>query len=290
MAAETASQLSCPNCGYVMTSLATASACPECGFAKPESGWPAAQPLLKRLGPAAFLGIWAAVLPPLGSIALFTAMGTTNIGPWMKSHGLTGAAAYAFAFTILAGCALLPTYAQSALGGYAFGITIGAPAALLGFAGGAIIGYEIAARASGDRVMAIINEKPKWRAVRDALIGARVGGGPVEITPGFWRTFGMVTLLRLPPNSPFALTNVVMASVKVPRVPFILGTIIGMAPRSTLAVMIGAGVKEFSKQGLSEAAPKWVLGVGIGAAILVVLLVGHLANRAIARATAVPAA
>lgn len=251
----------------------------------PTAGTTQEQPLLTRLGPAAFLGIWATVLPPLGSIALFTAMATTNIGPWMKSHGLTGVAAYSLSFALLSGCALLPTYAQSALGGYAFGLALGAPAALLGFAGGGIIGYEIAARASGDRVMAIVNEKPKWRAVRDALVGSSVGGGPTEVTPGFWKTFGMVALLRLPPNSPFALTNVVMASVKVPRVPFILGTIVGMAPRSTLAVGIGAGVKEFSKAGLSEAAPKWVLGVGIGAAILVVILVGHIANKAIKKVT-----
>lgn len=262
-----------------------AAQCPACGEQRPGAGWPLpGAPLLKRLGPTAVLGLMATFLPPLGSIALFTAMATTNIGPWLKSHGFAGVAAYVAAFALAAGCALLPTYAQSALGGYAFGLAIGAPAALLGFAGGAIIGYELAARASGDRVMKLLDEKPKWRAVRDALIGTRVGGGPVEITPGFWRTLGMVALLRVPPNSPFALTNVVMASVKVPRVPFILGTIIGMAPRSTLAVAIGAGLKEFSKDDLSKAAPGWVVGVGLGVAVLVVVIVGHLANKAIHKA------
>lgn len=248
------------------------------------------QPLLKRLGPAAILGLCATIMPPLGSIGLFAAMLKTDLGPWLKSHDLVGAAAYSLAFAILAGCALLPTYAQSALGGYAFGLAVGAPAALLGFAGGAIIGYEIAARASGDRVMKLLDEKPKWRAVRDALVGTSVGGGPAEITPGFWRTFGMVALLRLPPNSPFALTNVVMASVKVPRVPFILGTVVGMAPRSTLAVAIGATLKHFSKDELKAAAPTWVWIVGILLAVAIFGIIGHIANRAVAKATAAPEA
>ena len=244
------------------------------------------KPILKRLGPAAVLGLCATILPPLGLIALIAAMAKTDLAPWLKSQGLAGAALYVCAFTILAGLGLLPTYIQCALGGFAFGLAIGTPAALLGFAGGAVIGYEIATRASGDRVMKLLDEKPKWRAVRDALVGARAGGGPVEITPGFWRTLGMVALLRLPPNSPFALTNVVRASVKVPRVPFILGTIIGMSPRSTLAVIIGASLQHFSNDELKAAAPKWVWGVGIGLIILVVLVIGNIANKAIMKATA----
>ena len=76
--------------------------------------------ILKRLGPAAVLGVVAAVMPVLGSIALYYAMARTNLGPWLKSHGYEGVALYSAAFIVLAGMALLPTYAQSALGGYAF--------------------------------------------------------------------------------------------------------------------------------------------------------------------------
>lgn len=239
--------------------------------------------IVRRLGPAAVLGVVAAVLPPLGSIGLFYAMATTNLGSWLRSHGFEGVIGYTAAFIVLTGLALLPTYAQSALGGYAFGITTGSIAAIIGFAGGAIIGYEIALRASGDRVMKLVDEHPKRRAVRDALVGRHVGGGVAEVTPGFWKTLGLVTLLRLPPNSPFAITNLVMASVKVPRVPFLIGTVIGMAPRSTLAVMVGAGLDQFSREGLKDAAPKWVLYVGIAVAVGTVLFIGHKANRAISR-------
>lgn len=255
--------------------------------ARSERGWFAeARQLTKRLGPAAILGLWSSVMPPLGAFGLLYAMAATNLGPWLRSHGLQGAAAYSWMFALLAGMSLLPTYMQSALGGFAFGITIGLPAALLGFAGGAVIGYEIALRASGDRVMKLMDERPKWRAVRDALAGTKVGGGGVEVTPGFWKTLGMVALLRLPPNSPFALTNLVMASVRVPRLPFLLGTIVGMLPRSALAVVIGAGLSDFSREALKKAAPGWVWIASIAVAIAVVVVISSMASKAVAKFTA----
>ncbi len=234
--------------------------------------------LLNRLGPAGILAVLALALPPLGSLALFATMGTT--GPWLKSHAELGLVLYASAFAILAGLALLPTYAQSALGGFAFGIAWGVPAALVGFTAGAVIGYEIARRASGERVLRLVDEKPKWRAVRDALLGAADTPGG-----GLGRILGMIILLRLPPNSPFALTNLVMASVRVPRRCFVVGTAIGMAPRTALAVAVGAGAHELSKDELRAALPPWALYAGIALTIAVFLFIGIIANRAIERVT-----
>ena len=68
-----------------------------------------------------------------------------------------------------------------------------AAAALVGFTGGGLLGYQVARRVSKDRVEELIEGNPKARAIRDALRRR----GP-------WRTLLVVTLLRLPPNSPFA--------------------------------------------------------------------------------------
>jgi uncharacterized membrane protein YdjX (TVP38/TMEM64 family) len=233
------------------------------------------QPIFRRLGPAGILAIVAAVLPPLGGLVLAIYAGP--VSAWLRTHEESGPFIYAAAFALLAGFALLPTYIQSGLGGFAFGVAVGVPAALAGFAGASLIGYEVARRASGDRVVQIINEKPKWRAVRDALVGVDAGGH------GFWRTLGVVTLVRLPPNSPFALTNLVMASVKVPRAAFLLGTILGMAPRTAAAVYIGATLKEFSKGELEKASVWPVTVVGIVLTIVVVVVIGKLATGAIQR-------
>ncbi|HYF14573.1 MAG TPA: VTT domain-containing protein [Phycisphaerales bacterium] len=233
---------------------------------------------IDRLGLTAVLAAGALVLPPLGSLVLFWKI--VPVSEWLRSHGDMGVVVYAVAFALLAGCALLPTYAQSAVGGYAFGVAWGIPAALAGFVGGAVIGYLIAGRVSGDRVERIVEENPKWRAIRDALVGMRGAKSSA------WRTTGMVILLRLPPNSPFALTNLVLASVKVPLLPFAAGTLIGMAPRTTLAVVLGAGIEQaLTKDTLKAAAPPWLWGVGIAVTMLVVIAIGIIANKAVARAT-----
>lgn len=226
---------------------------------------------LRRLGPAGILALMATFLPVLGLLTLVT-YGKT-IALFLKEDP-SRVFLYSAAFALLAGLALLPTYAQAIIGGYAFGVAIGVPAALAGFAGGALIGYAIGRRGSGDRVETILRERPKWLAVRNALVGR-----------GFWPTLGIVALLRLPPNSPFALTNLVMASVKVKWLPFILGTIIGMTPRTSAAVFVGAGLKELTGETVkSVPKPVWIAGIVI--TVVVLLVIGSVANRAIKRVTA----
>ncbi len=211
----------------------------------------------------------AATLPPLGGFLLLGFAGT--IAPWLRAQPVAGPLVYAALFALLAGFALLPTYAQSLLGGFAFGLAVGLPAALAGFLGGALIAYLVASRASGDRVTALINENPRWRAVYDALIGR-----------GFWRTLGIVILLRVPPNSPFALTNLLMATTRVPLGPYAIGTLLGMAPRTAIAVFLGSGLSEWSEAGRRE---RWWFVAGLALTVAVVVVLAALANRALRRFT-----
>lgn len=236
---------------------------------------------MQRLGPMGPLGIAAALLPAAGGFAL---LGTLHIvGPWLRDMGSLGVGLYALAFAVLAGLALLPTYAQAILGGWAFGFAIGFPAAMAGFFGGSLIGYAIARRASGERAMQILKEHPKWIAVRNALVGGDEGAG-------FLKTLGIVALLRLPPNSPFALTNLVMAAVKVPRIPFAIGTLIGMAPRTALAVYVASLIEgEINKSAVAASRPGWMVYAAIGASVVVLIIVGAIAKRAIDKVTAGPA-
>lgn len=230
-----------------------------------------------RFGLAGPMALGALLMPPLGGFMVIGYMKT--IAEYLRSHQGSGPLVYAAGFATLAGLALLPTYAQSALGGYAFGVAAGIPAALMGFAGGAVLGYEIARRASSERVMKTIDSKPQWRAVRDAFVSGRVGGG-------FFRTLGIVALLRLPPNSPFAITNLVMASVRVPRAPYVLGTIIGMAPRTAAAVWVGAQAAA-SMSDSPVKPPKWMIVAGVVLMLVVLVVVGSIANKAIRRVTGV---
>lgn len=226
--------------------------------------------LFRRSGAAGPLAIVASIMPPLGGFVLLWKI--ELVGEFLRSHGTAGLALYAFAFAVLAGLALLPTYAQAVLGGWAFGFAAGFPAALAGFFGGALIGYGVAWGATGDRVKNIIDEHPKWKAVRQALIGS-----------GFFKTLGIVALLRLPPNSPFALTNLAMAAAKVPRLPYLLGTLIGMAPRTGVAVYIASQIQDLATA--TETRPKWLIFAGIGLTIVVIVVIGHIAKKALERVT-----
>jgi len=196
--------------------------------------------VLTRLGPAAVLGFIAATLPPLGSIALFYYM--NDLGAWLRGHGTQGLVYYALGFGLFAGLALLPTYASAALGGWAFGFANGFPAAMSGFVLGSLIGYAIARPTASSRVESLINEKPKWKTVRDSLVGS-----------GFWRTLMIVTLVRVPPNSPFAVTNLVLASVRVPVVPYALGDIAGHGPADGGGAVGGLALAGADGEGCVEA-------------------------------------
>lgn len=225
------------------------------------------------------VGVVSLVCPPLGSLLLFGYIKT--IARWLHEQGDNGVYIYVVAFALLAGLALLPTYAQALLGGYVFGFWGGYFAALAGFCGGSIIAYEIARRLHTDHINAKIDAHPRWRAVRDALIG------PPDGTRPWWRTLGMVMLVRMPPNSPFALTNFVLASAKVPRAAYVLGTLLGMAPRTALAVYIGAGLTDIGAKHnpLTDALaqPLWIKIAAIGSMVLVVGVIGYISNRALDR-------
>lgn len=229
--------------------------------------WGKVKGYLKRLGPVSVLAAIAASMPAIGGFVL---LGTVKwSAAWLQANGDWGVVCYILGFSMMAGLALLPTYAQAFVGGWAFGLWIGSAAAISGFMGASIIGYLIARRAAGDRVTGIIDEHPKWKAVREALIGG-----------GFFKTLFIVSLLRLPPNSPFAITNLVLASTRVPFVIYCLGTLLGLTPRTVAAVFIGVGASDLNFFG-----PRWLTISGIVAIIIVVIIVGTIANKAVARVT-----
>jgi len=234
-----------------------------------------------RLGPTTVLAGVAVALPALGGFGLLYYINPA--ADWLRGHDGAGVVVYAVGFAVFAGLALLPTYAQAILGGWAFGFGVGFPAALAGFVGASLIGYAVARRASGDRVVKIIEERPRWSAVYLALAPAAVREG----SRGFWRTLGVVALVRLPPNSPFALMNLMLASVRAPLVVYVAGTALGMAPRTAAAVWIAAGLRErFTsvREGLEAPTPWWVWVGGIAAMAAALVVIGRLARGALARA------
>ena len=224
--------------------------------------------ILRRLGPASILSLIALISPIVGGLAI---LGTVvKLGPWLRDHGWVGVLAYVVAYWVLGGLALLPTYAHSALGGWAFGVGVGLSAALSSFAGAALVAYWIARKASGERVTQLIAEHPKMQAVYDALLRS-----------GFWRSLAIITLVRIP-AAPFAMTNVIMAAARVPILPFGLGTLLGLIPRTAFVVITAAGA---SRLDLREANQIWVFLGSLAVAGVVVCIIAWIAKRTLERVT-----
>ncbi|MFI5378087.1 MAG: TVP38/TMEM64 family protein [Tepidisphaerales bacterium] len=227
---------------------------------------------LRRLGPAGFLAVLSMTLPALGLVVVIGTL--KHSAPWLKSHGALGVLTYVTLYWPLGGFAIVPTQSYSALAGWAYGPWIGTPLALCAFTGAAVVGYFFAWYVCGDRVTQVIEEQVKWRAVYRALIGR-----------GFWRTLGIVTLLRIPPSSPFSLTNYVMAAARVPLGPYVLGTFVGLAPRTTAVVVTFSGLKKFD---LHHPEKSIYMGLWVVVTVVVVLVIARIAQKALHNITSEP--
>ena len=244
-----------------------------------------------RLWASTLLGVLWVTTPPLFGFWILAEIGV--IGEWLRSLGgpviaefstgdagvtqirLGGLVVYALLFMFCSGVGILPTYAQAILGGWIFGFWLGTPAALLGFTGGAAVGWIICRLISRDAVVEWIDRKPKWSVIRHAFL-----------EEGFWRTLGIVTLVRLPPNSPFSLTNLAMSAGGARPAPYLLGTLIGMTPRTAIAVgFAAAAAADGSRDIQTFVSEKGFLPIviGVGAMIVVFVILAKIANSAMAR-------
>ncbi|MFN3166441.1 MAG: TVP38/TMEM64 family protein [Phycisphaeraceae bacterium] len=174
------------------------------------------------------------------------------------------------------GLALLPTHVLSLLSGWALGLPAGLAVALLGATLGSPIGYAVGRRLAGPGAMRLIERYPRGAAVCEAITRA---------SPA--RAGLLVGLLRLSPVVPYGSTNVLAAVFAVPVRPFVIGTLIGLAPRVAVVVGLGAGLERLD--GNSQTSP-WVMALGVAATVAALVMMGWLARRAIRRTVAEPAA
>lgn len=229
--------------------------------------------MLRRLGPAAILGVAWSTIPSFAGVLLVLNMEPIRIaliGDGSNPMQLgVGALIYLIGFVLLAGFGFLPTVSQAILAGYAFGAPMGFALALAGFGGASLIGYEFVGRVARNRVEQEIQRKPKAILLRDALVHANTG-----------RALLLVTLLRASPSAPFALTNLLLASLGVKRGVFFFGTLLGMIPRTLAAVLIGAQITSW---GGEIDKPRWMIIAGIVAIVMLIIVSSKVAASALRR-------
>ena len=227
----------------------------------------------RRLGAAGPVAIVLSFWPPLGGFLLLTTL--TTFAPWLREHALLGLVAYFLLTVTLVGFSFLPTFACAIYAGWAFGFASGAAIALVSFTVASLVAYALGRWIARDRVLEVIEEKPRWLAVHRALLGSASG-----------RALLVVALLRVPPASPFAIVNFVLAAARVPVGTYTFGTFLGMVPRTLAATFTAAGLEQLRFKDVTD---QRILIAGIVVTVAVCVVLGALANRALRTMSAPPA-
>lgn len=230
----------------------------------PVQSW---QATFKRLGAAGPVALVLSFLPLIGGLVLLSQL--TTLGPWLRSHGEQGLVVYFAVTALLMGLSIVPTFSCAILAGWAFGFARGTPLAIGSIVVAGFIAYAIGRWIARDRVIEIVRERPEWDAIHRALL-----------SPAGGQALFVVTLVRLPPNSPFAFVNFILAAGKVRLLDYAIGTLLGIAPRTALGVFVGAGLEQLD---LKAKAQTWLWAAGFIVLLAVVAIIGRMAQRALAQ-------
>jgi uncharacterized membrane protein YdjX (TVP38/TMEM64 family) len=222
---------------------------------------------LGNLTPIAFLTTF---LPMIGGwcLTLFFAI---PLGDWLRTNWEIGIGLYFLGVLVFCGLSLLPTNVIGVIAGWAFGFEIGITVLILAIVCAATVAFLIHRGVVGETLPHVFENHPKAKAVYEALVEQDLR-----------RTTLIIFLLRLSPAMPFALTNFLMASARVPLLPFITGTFFGMLPRSAAVVFVGAGLSELN---LSDPQEMWLIIFGIIATIVSIIFISIVSRRALDRLT-----
>ena len=189
------------------------------------------------------------------------------VGELIDTAGIALAALIiALLFALFTGSALLPTYALSFASGVFFGPVWGSLVAMCGVTFGALVGYGWGTLLARKRVMRVVEANPRVKLIRSAIVDRSLKDETIA-----------VTLIRIPPNSPFALTNLIMSSLHVRFVPYIVGTLVGIAPRTLIAVFLGVGIGEIAEA--KSAGGRLRIGISVAVGIAVFYFIYRLFSR-----------
>jgi len=224
---------------------------------------------LREFGKLTPLALITTFLPMLGSFVLVLV--GYPLGIWLRENWQIGSVGFAVGVMAFCGLALIPTNLIGILGGWSFGFAFGLFLLMIGITGAAYISFLIHKKITGTHLPDIAEKYPKAQAIYDELVH-----------DDQLRASIVIFLIRASIIMPFAFTNFLLASARVSSFSFLIGTIFGMLPRSAAMVFTGAGLSVLSLEGSTQT---WVIGLGIAASILMIIVVSYLSRRALLKMT-----
>lgn len=180
-------------------------------------------------------------------------------GPW-------GYVAYGGLYTLLEVLAL-PAIPLTMTAGVLFGIVPGTILVSGAATTAATIAFLIARYAARDKVLQLAQDNPKYKAI-DRAIGKE--------------SFKVVTLLRLSPLLPLALSNYFYGITSVDLPSYVAGSWLGMLPGTIAYVYAGNyGRALIDGDGDVGGVKGWQVALGLGITVLAVGYIGKLAKKAL---------
>lgn len=224
---------------------------------------------IRELGRLTPMAIVSTFLPMLGS-SLLIVFGYP-IGNWMRANQESGSVVFVLGVLIFCGFAIIPTNLIGILSGWAFGFTLGLLLLMSGVVGAAAISFFLNRSISAGKLTSLTSNHRRADAIHKALVNE-----------GFWKTSLVITLIRASVAMPFAFTNFCLAAAHVPIRSYVIGTALGMLPRSASMVFVGAGLSELTLEGSSN---RWLVGGSIAATIALLIVISILSRNALMRIT-----
>ena len=183
----------------------------------------------RRLIPAAVLLLGLALFLLLGLERYFSfemlSRHHAALTAWVGEHAVAAALLYVLAYALIVAFSLPIAIVVTPVGGFLFGLTIGALLSVIGATVGSIAVFLAARTAFHD------------------LFQARAGAALAKLEEGFRRdSFNYLLFLRLVPVFPFWLVNIVPALLGMKLGPYTLATVIGIIPGAIVYSSVGASL------------------------------------------------
>jgi len=222
--------------------------------------------LLRVVGLVALLLLLAAagyVLPLRDWMQVFT--------DTIQRLGWTGVFLFAAGY-VVAVILVLPTWLLTIAAGVAFGFW-GLPLVVVSATVGATLAFSISRGALRERVLAWANERPILNALNRVIA-----------TEG-WKIVGF---LRLSPVVPFTMQNYFFGASDIPMAQFVIATLIGIIPGTTLYLYIGILGRAAANSAELGTSQILLFAVGLMATVGAIILIARRAKTMLARIGVAP--
>jgi uncharacterized membrane protein YdjX (TVP38/TMEM64 family) len=193
-------------------------------------------PLWRRLTPAAILLLGLALFLLFGLERYFSfemlSRNHAQLTAWVAANSVLAVVLFVLAYALVVAFSLPIAIIITPLGGFLFGIWMGATLSVIGATVGSVAVFLAA------------------RSALHELFHARAGATLARFEEGFRRdAFSYLLFLRLVPVFPFWLVNIVPALLGMRLGPYTLATLIGIIPAAIVYASVGASFGLLFDQG-----------------------------------------